>query len=366
MSTHPFVITELRTGTDPRLADEGERFEWTASRSPSVPFTGTSGGGARACPLKPWSIGGQQRTVRTDYGGARTPSEQVLGPARKPFTLRGRWDDRYNGEGYALAEQRRFEAMCQRGNLCRFQYGPIVVEGIITDWDCQFQRTWDCDYEFTVSVHQRPDETNTNRSPPTPTDPRKALDDLDDAVQAMTDVDALAPRSLVAGTLADDVTEVLVANTTARERLATTIDNRDQQLNEQPVDGFRRMASQFRASRAAAYEMLILLAGVRSDLDMAASSPAIAVLNFEDWVRSMRYTARLAMGKGREGDIACTERSEPNASRLYRPQNGEHLYAIARKFYGTPHAWRLIADRNALTSFEMQGTEILVIPERSA
>lgn len=365
MARHTFVITELRSGSDPGTADEGERFEWTSARDPVKPFTGTAGGGARACPMKPWPFGGQQRTVRTDYPGARSPSEQVLGPVRKPFTLHGKWDDRYNGEGYALAEMDRFEGMAKRGNLCRFQYGPLALEGLIVDWDLEVDRTDYVRYTFQVSVHHKPDEKNLDRSPKTPSDPLALLDEFDTAVQAMLDADSLAPRSMVGGTLSDDITEQLVEITDSRERLATTIDNRDLEAPEQPIDAFTRIATQFRSGRAAAYDLLIRLAEVRADLDMGAQT-AMAVLEFEDWIRSLRFAARVAMGKGQDGDRAATERAQPNAVRLYRPREGEHLYAIARKFYGTAHAWRLIYDRNDLQAFTMAGTETLIIPERGA
>ncbi len=151
---------------------------------------------------------------------------------RKPFTMHGKLDDRYNGDGFALNEMRRLEAMFQRGNLCRFQYGPLALDGIVTEWDFPVQRTWDIDYEFTVSVHQRPDEANLDRSPETPSDPSTLLDDLDLAVQGMLDADNLAPRSMVGGALSDTITAQLVETTTARERLATTLDNRDMQIND--------------------------------------------------------------------------------------------------------------------------------------
>lgn len=363
MARHTFVITELRSGSDPSTADDGARFEWTSDRDPVKPFTGTGGGGARACPMKPWPSGGQQRTKRTDYPGARSPSEQVLGPVRKPFSLSGKFDDRYNGEGYALAESERFEAMCKRGQLCRFQYGPLALEGLIVDWDLDVERLDFIRYTFQVSVHHKPDERNLNRSPRTPAGPLAILDEFDTAVQAMLDADNGAPRTALAGTLADDVTEQLVEITTARESLATTIDNRDTRAPEQPIDAFTRIATQFRAGRAAAYDLLLTLGGVRSDLDMSHRT-AMGVLDFDDWTRSLRFAARIAMGKGYEGDRAATEHAEPNAVRLYRPREGEHLYAIARKFYGTAHAWQLIYDRNSLQSFDLLGTEVLIIPER--
>lgn len=362
MARGVFIITELPS-SDPGSADLGERFEWTADTNATVEFNGQTGGGARACPVKPWELGGEQRTVRTDYPNAKTPSEQILGPRRKPFTLRGKWLDKWNGDGYALAEMERFEAMCERGSLVRFQYGTRVLEGIITSWSFPYERDPVIPYEFTVSVHNRPEKKNTSRAPETPKDPLTSLGEFDTAVQAMIDADSLAPRSVVGGTLADDVTDSIVESVNAREAVAATIDSRDVRPIEQPVDAFTRIATQFRQGRAAAYNMILRLSPVRADLDMGAQT-ALGVLQFEDWIRSLRYAARIVMGKGREGDRAATERADPSAVRLYRPQAGEHLYAIARKFYGTPHAWRLIAERNALTSVELLGTETLIIPER--
>lgn len=363
MAAGVFTLTEIRAAADPSSADEGERFEWTADRFPRTPFDGSRGGGARACPLKPWSIGGEQRTVRTDYPGAKIPSEQVLGAVHKQHEFHGHWDDRYNGPGYALFEQRRFVAMCERGNLVRWQYGPYVFEGIIKTWDCPVKLLSFVDYSFTTSTHRRIDQATEPRSPDTPLDPTKQLDRFDVAVQAMLDADERAPRSFVAGTLADDVTEQLVAQVNVREELAQTIDNRDILPTEHPIDAFTRIAAQFRAGRSAASAMLSRLAIVRADLDMLQNT-AVDVLNFEDWVRSVRYMTRVVLGTAIVGGRAASERSTPAPTRLYRPSQGEHLYSIARKFYGSPHAWRLIAERNRLDTFTMDGVKVLVIPER--
>lgn len=353
-----FIMTELRSLVDPASADDGERFEWSADTQPP----GTAGG-ARACPRAPWSIGGLQHTVRTDYPNAKLPSEQVLGPRRKPFTLEGRFLDKWNFSGYAEAEMARLEAMCRRGNRVRFQYGNQTLEGIITEWDFPYRRPWDIGYSFTVSVHGRPEETDRTRVVATPANPTKAFDDLDLAVQAMLDVNDRAPRSFLKGTLQADVDTDLTTIAGSRTSLGTTIDNRALRPPEAPADVFTRIATQFRQVRADSYNLLLTLAEVRSDLDTAAGT-AMSVLQFEDWTRSLRYAARIAMGRAREGDRSSTEHGHPSAVRLYRPQAGESLYAISRKFYGTPHAWRLIYERNALRTFTLLGTETLIIPER--
>lgn len=362
MAQGVFIVQELR-GNDPAGADEAARFEWTADSTAPTPFDGAKGGGARACPLKPWAQAGEQRKVRTNYPNATIPSIQVLGPVDKPHTFRGRWDDRYNGIGYAKFERARFVAMAKRGNPVRVQFDDFAFEGVIESWICDVQRAWDIDYTFTLDVTNEVGEGDPSRSPVTPADALESLNQVDLATQATLDADDLAPRNAIAGTLADDVTTSLVGMVTARESLAGTIDSRDLAPPENPVDQFTRIATQFRAARGAAFGLISRLSAVRSDLDMAQQT-AIDVLNFDDWVRSLRFGARIAMGQALAGDIAATEHAEPSAVRLYRPQAGEHLYGIARKFYGSAHAWSLIYDRNSLTTSVMSGNEILLIPER--
>lgn len=363
MANGVFTITELPTGGDPAAADKGERFEWTADSRALKPFDGTTGGGARACPLKPWIMGLEQHIVRTNYPNAKLPSRQILGPRYKQQTLKGHWDDRYNGAGYAEFEMLRFERMAKRGNLVRMQYGTQVFEGVIVGFDPTWLKSWRIEYEFVVDIDGRPGEEDAVRVPVTPVDTSTALDQFDFAVQSLLDADDLAPRGAVRGALADDVTKALVNTISVRDGLSSTVDQRDLAPPEQPIDGFTRVATQFRAGRGAASDLLTRLTAVRSDLDMVVRT-AIGVLDFEDWIRSLRWSARIAIGAAHAGDLAATARSAPDVTRLYRPRAGEHLYAIARQFYGTPHAWRLIYDRNALKSFTLSGSEILIIPER--
>jgi hypothetical protein len=355
---HLFTITELRSLTDPAHADDGERFEWTSDTS-----TTGARGGARACPRAPWKIGLTQHTVRTDYPNARTPSEQVMGPRRKPFTLEGRWLDKWNYEGYAEEELERFEKLVERGNRCRFAYGNQVLEGVITDLEADYRGSWEIGYAFTVSVHNRPEGLDPSRTFEIPNSPEKSFDDLDLAVQAMLEHHRAAPRAALSTSLASDVDASLATLTASREALSQTIDNRARKASQSPIDAFQRVATQFRAARGAAYALTVALSAVRADTEMGWQT-ALGVLNFETWIRGLRFGARVAMGSGHAGAAAADEQARPNALRLYRPRAGESLYSIARKFYGTPHAWHLIYQRNALSSLRLAGTETLIIPER--
>src|ERR1044072_98541 len=243
MSGGVFTITELRDKSDSASADLGERFEWTSDDLPRGDVDGVSGGGARACPLKPWPITLEQRNVKTNYPGAKTPSRQILGTNLGVQTFRGRFDDRYNGDRYALNEKRRLEDMIGRGNLVPIQYGPIVYEGLVTMAKFDVQRLWDIDYELTFDPDGKPEDKDPIRVPQTPSSTSALLDRFDVAVQAMLDADVRAPRTQVAGTLADGITQDLVATTVARNSHAATVDARDFRPVERPTDAFTRIAT---------------------------------------------------------------------------------------------------------------------------
>lgn len=363
MAAGVFTIIEIADTSDPTSIDTGETFSWVADPKPIVAFDGSRGGGAKACPIQPWGMPAEQRVKRTNYPNAVRPSAQILGPIHGQHSFSGRWDDRYNGAGYAKFERDRFRAMCERGNFVRISYDAFVFDGIIIKWDTPVRRAWDISYQFTVDVYNTPQNVDTTRVPPTPSDPISTLNNHDTAVQATLDADSVAPRNSLTKTTANDVSTALVGMVNAREQVALTIDQRDVRPPESPVDAFARIASQFRTARAAAYNLVLALGVVRSDVSLAHQT-ALSVLDFEDWSRSLRFAARTAMGTARVGADAAAERADPSAVKIYRPSQGEHLYAIARKFYGTPHAWRLVYDRNALTSITMTGSEVLIMPER--
>jgi hypothetical protein len=349
-----WVISEL--DRDAR-GGPGEVFEWTADSKAS------GKGGARAAPIGTWKFGVQQRHVRTDYPGATTPSYQILGPSMKSFTLEGVFDDRYNFPGYAVAEMRRLEDMIRRGSFCRLQFQDQVFIGLFTDCDFPYKRDWQIGYALTFDVSERPEVSAERVRVADDLSPGALLDAADLHVQLALEFNDTAPRSLLTGSTMFEVESSLTSMTSATDELALAFDNRDLATPDSPVDGFTRLATKFRTLQGTAYELTLTLGAVRSDTELGVQT-AMAVLDFEDWTRSLRFAARLAMGSAAAGDRACGARAEPDAVRLYRPQEGESLYAISRKFYSTPWAWRLIYDRNALSSVTLTGDEVLIIPER--
>ena len=156
MARGAFIIQELQfqAGAGFLPSPDGEQFIWSADRVPPDPDKG----GARAVPRQTWTIGGRLRTVRTDYPGSKTPSEQVLGAHQKDQTFEGRFQDKYNFPGYADQEMKRFERMARRGNLLRIQFQNQAFLVLIKDWDFPYRFKEEIHYRFTVSVHDRPED----------------------------------------------------------------------------------------------------------------------------------------------------------------------------------------------------------------
>jgi hypothetical protein len=264
--------------------EDGERFEWTSDRRPP----NGARGGARATPRGAWALELKQRIVRTDYPGSRTPSTQALGSAWEPFTINGRWDDRYNYAGYALEEWRRMLGVVDRGRLCRFQFQQVVFEGQIEAVPVEYQRDWDIRYSLRVIVHQTPSLFDPDRSPETALTPAQTFDDLDLAVQVALEEDKGAPRTLLVGTTAVDNESNLAQMASDRDALGSTLDGQELNPLEKPTDAFTRLATQFRQVRASAFNTIVDLAELRSDTELAVLT-AIGVLDFETWTRGVRF-----------------------------------------------------------------------------
>jgi hypothetical protein len=148
------------------------------------------------------------------------------------------------------------------------------------------------------------------------------------------------------------------------ERLAdvrTAIDQRFLAEAEDSVDAALRLVQSFAGVKSYCLEVLERLTELRSDVQLAYET-AVAVLDFEDWVRGLRASLYTLAWSSDRASRDLAQRVDPSARAYYRPFKGEDLYSISRKFFGTPFYNREIAEKNGLTTFTLQGTELLVIP----
>jgi hypothetical protein len=93
---------------------------------------------------------------------------------------------------------------------------------------------------------------------------------------------------------------------------------------------------------------------------------ATSELAFDEWRTSLSWYARRAAGTASNSERISQTRAAPKAQVIYTPHKGESLYAVSLAVYGTPDNARLIADRNNLKDFTLNGNERLIIPEAPA
>jgi hypothetical protein len=363
-----FLIEELNLLGGAQPPGGFQRFEWSEQR--------------QSIPTRPWSWGVHQRTVRTDYPGADDPTEQVLGPNFTPFTVEGVWDDRYNpiqtgvefvdGErtgfldpgGYAVDEWRRFEAMVRRGNVVRITFEAVVIQGVITDFEVDYHHGNRIGYRFTFSPHHRQPGGffAIRRSPRTVLNASQLRDEVSTELAEAFALHERAPSTMLVTSLFLDADALMTTWADDLAMIDTAIEQRRLTPEVEPTAALLRIASLFYGMSTTGQALLALLYQTDADEALTYESGDGALL-YNLWARGVMYQARRVALVSRRAASELQQRAEPNAIALYRPQEGEHLYEIANRFYRTKSSWRHIAKRNGLVSFTLEGTELLIIPE---
>lgn len=378
MPGRDFLMEEINSlgGATPATG-RFERFVWTAKN--------------RNIPFMPWRFGVTQRTVRTDYPGADDPTEQILGPNFTPFTLQGKWDDRYNplsrldpndeGDrriinsldgkeararlgGYARIEQKRFEDMVRRGNQVRITFENLTIIGIVTDAEFDYRREWDIGYEFTFSPHHRqPGGTFAlKRSPRSVLNATQLLNEVSGLVDEVLTLHDTAPQSRLTGTIHEQVEVLLEIYVSSISDIDLSIEKRQLEPELEPNSALLRLAAIFFNLATNSVNLIDVLEADDSSEALDFES-GIGQLDFDTWSRGMMDLARRIVIASQRAASELQQRAEPNALALYRPYAGESLYSVSNRFYRTAHNWRAIATRNGLDELILDGTELLVIPE---
>lgn len=383
-----FIIREL-------LAEGGrstdviipEVFEWTLE--------------GRSLPKGSWNFGGQLRTSRTDYPGGDRPTEQVLGTNFTPFTVEGRWQNKFNritteGLGdFAEAEMARFETMCRRGNLVEVTFENVQFTGLITNWTFDYKRRYDIGYSFTMSPHTKAGHTGIRQlaqassetsRPPSQlvAESRKQMQDKlqdinEQGLFVATKRDLSNPAELSEAQLKQtfsqkgrfaavpvdilrDSLDETVSIAEGIEELADVVNQRVLALEADTALGLSAAVTRTNIMINRAYGLATAAGGLKASADLLYRNP-INELDFEVWNKGQGSFGRESVYSTNVLREELERRRKPDAIALYRPFEGETLYSISNRFYGNFRSWRLIFDRNDLTNTTMTGDELLVIPQ---
>lgn len=326
-----------------------------------------------SAPRGPQTFGLELRTVRTDLPGSEEPIEQVLGWNYSPFSVKGCWDDRYGGSGYAEQTRKDFELMVKRGNPIRYQFEQLSVTGLITKFEFTYVRKDYQMYNFTISPHFRYEgetiRVDSNKFRRVFTDPRTAVKKARLGLDEMARAHALASfaaHARVQQLLKSDIfsqinssLDDIESGISSAEKLADTeilgpVENATKALN--------RGAQILNSVKTAAATLINKQKSLQRSANMSISSFSEG-LKFETWHRTLGGATRRLVVDTEQGRRDFAYRAQPKPKRLHRVRQGESLYQISTRYYGTPHHWRDILLANKLQAIVLQGGELLEIPE---
>lgn len=321
-------------------------------------------------------FGLQLRTSRQDLPGDEEPVEQVLGWNYTPFTVTGIWDDRHAGAGFAEQTRRDFENMVKRGNPVKYQFEQISFTGLITNLTIAYHRQDQQGYSFTMSPHFRY-EGETVRQDPNPlrrvvNDPKTSVAlarrglELMKADQALASLKAKSQvQSVLKTNVFTEINTVIDEIESHVKSAEDTVDNRILQPGANVVNALNNGAQAMASVKTSASRLLSTQRQISAGAQMAGSS-LVRQLQFENWHRKTAASARGQVYVAEQSRQDFAFRARPKPKRLHRVRQGESLYQISTRYYGTPHHWRDILTANRLSSIILAGGELIEIPELKA
>jgi nucleoid-associated protein YgaU len=326
-----------------------------------------------SAPRGPQSFGVELRTARTDLPGSEEPVEQVLGWNYTPFTVRGVWDDRHAGSGYAEQTRKDFEEMVQRGNPIRYEFEQLSITGLIVKFEFLYVRKDYQTYSFTISPHFRYQgqtvREDTNKFRKVFTDPKNAVKKARAGLDAIKAAQALASaasgariQQLLKTGVFSDINDSLDDMETFISSSEALVDNEILGPAENASKALNRGAQVMASAKTAAAALLNKQKSIQASSHMAISSLA-ENLKFEGWHRTLAGSARDFVVQAEQSRRDFAYRAQPKPKRLHRVRQGESLYQISTRYYGTPHHWREILQANNLNAIVLNGGELLEIPE---
>ena len=357
-SERMLVISELqRVGTN--LQPTGIEFKFAREN-----FT---------APCGAQQFGLELRTSRQDLPGVEELVEQVLGWNYTPFTVKGVWDDRHAGLGYAEQTRKDFELLVKRGNPVRYQFEQISIVGLIKNFEFGYLRKDYQTYSFTISPHFRY-QGETVRVEPNPdrkifTDPKQAVQKARDGLEAIKDAQALAASSansrvqqLLGSGVFSDINSSISDTEGFVSKSEALVDNEILGPVQNATTALNRGAQTMLSAKTAAATLLSKQKSLQASAQMSIDT-LVENLKFENWHRTLAGSARQFVVTSEQSRKDFALRAQPKPKRLHRVRQGEFLYQISTRYYGTPHHWREILSNNKLTSIVLQGGELLEIPE---
>ena len=337
----------------------------------------------RALPFRPISFGSEFRAEFTHYPGSPQATMQMLGPKEGTTSIKGFWHDRYiktdtvtlfdsspatvtseeNAEWHVVADVMElamlFDDVCHSGQVITLAWDAYVRVGVMRKFTATPHRKEDIEWEaeFEWASQGQPEQV-----------PRVS-DELD--TQGLTTgLYGLAQKlKVLVRTVTDPVASFqaqLNDSLADVEAAVQTVASTGQLLTNvatAPAEALARIGGTLTFMASAANNMKAICQHAYEVATLSTDSVAALVMHAEE-------SRQIAIQARETRDSATRSRSDvaryvPESADLlgtYLARGGEDLRAVARRYYGTPDAWRALAAFNGLATSQLTAGMELFIP----
>lgn len=361
------TITELRRAGDGTLDSTPVVFVWTSAE--------------HASPQGDLALHLMVKTMRREIPGSNNVVEHAMSATWQPFELNGEWDDKWgnrrfpsNGTlirtgAYALEMFREFAKMVSNMPLVRVELDALSFVGLITDLKILYRTQTYIKWSATLSPHVNEIITVVKSRVFAQQSLPKWVQDLDDELagiflklNSIMGIDSSMPPLSFKTPQLDLITRSLLELNDSMDRAKGIVE-----------DGFHSdteaklllMASTFRRMRGANKQLFEFLKNSQPSENLGYSD-ALEEMRYKEWVYGTIEDCWRMIGVARDAEIDVRRRVKQKPRAIYYPKRGESLERISMQFYGTADNWRAIYDKNKLASLILDGSEELVIPERTS
>lgn len=346
----------------------------------------------RAMPYRAvdWEL--EQATKVTFYPGNPVGTQQVLGPREVPTHMNGIWKDRFlkgavvkNGDPGAVATAEDavhlFEQLARAARTVRVQWASFVRSGLIKRFRATPDRIQDIAWELEFEWVSRDDETapraTTEQSAPSGQDLFRRVNELED-------VATLAPPSAL-----EELTRELATINGIRDKVSALVDNlrtvetvvnAPAAVRGAITNGVRSLVTQLedfrqrilgpRSSARSGGTSQRVKGDYTSSTEVGRrggtppSSSSVQELQFEIWCRSVGASAAALGFQLQRLELDVLSRTQPRTAQIITAKQGDTLYSLATRFYGSPDFANFLALTNRLTTAVVPAGYELRIPAR--
>lgn len=350
----------------------------------------------RAMPYQEPSFKTVLKTKKTTYPGNPVATQQVLTPDDDNTVFEGTWKDRFlkgailvNGSADTVQTAEEavalFDGLARAGKLMRVQWLSFVRVGLLVSFDPKPQTSrdikWELEFEWQDREENQPPRRAAALETPGPDDLLNLFNTIEDIVtlgpQLMAQFSAIIVTAIrdIGDKLGEVVNllRIVEAIIALPAQIEGAIKAAVQSLVRQVQELTRRLSDRWNQSTAlfgasAPGAALALSTGWSSPTATESvgtqSSALTSQASYAAWTRSLSLSLNALSFGAQRAYQGVVDRTKPSTLKTVTVGEGETLYSIAEREYGSPDFANFLAVSNGLTSIKVPAGYPLRVPGR--